>query len=153
MKQTGSAAKFAADFVATAQTLGYPDKMQRDFFPGRLKSTVQKGLTLMPTPQTFQEMMEAAIRIDSIAYHLDKEEAQAVKAAKPGSSNPSSSYSPKPSGSGSGPSHESQKSFLYPQSSSRPPQSSSSFPRSNAPRPNAPRSQPRAPLSQEEKDK
>ena len=72
MTQTGSASAFAAEFSAVCDILGLDDVSRMSLFRQRLKPAVREGLAYVPAVDTFDELVERAVRIDHAQYSLRK---------------------------------------------------------------------------------
>ena len=99
LKQTGSAAKFAAEFKSTTNILGIQDESRVALFTNALKPELQRALALVRGIKTFDELVEAAVRIDNLNFALAKAEAKAdskssSKSASQGRGNTPSSSRP-----------------------------------------------------------
>ena len=137
LTQTGSASAFASEFLTLINILGIDDESAIAMFTSKLKEDVQRGLALIDEPETLNQLVEAAVRIDHVTFSLAKDQRNASRAAnkpnvaKSSSSGPSHSHSYAPSS----------------RTSTAPPKSS------NNNKPTTYPSHPRGPLSQEEKDR
>src|SRR5277367_2143231 len=72
LKQTGSASKFAAEFLTIANILGIDDESRFALFTAGLKPEVQRALALVRDIDTFEELVDAAVQIDHINFTLAK---------------------------------------------------------------------------------
>src|SRR5277367_137387 len=72
LKQTGSASKFASEFLTIANILGIDDESRFALFTAGLKSEVQRALALVRDIDTFEELVDAAVQIDHINFTLAK---------------------------------------------------------------------------------
>jgi hypothetical protein len=101
MEQTGSAHAFSAEFTSLCEILGVDETTRRILFVPKLKLAVRKSLALAPTPTTFNELVELAVRADDINFIAEKAE-KAEKSrnnASPKPQKPQNSPSPQPSSS------------------------------------------------------
>jgi len=74
MEQTGSAHTFSAEFTSLCEILGVDERTRRILFVPKLKLAVRKSLALAPTPATFSELVELAVRADDINFITEKAE-------------------------------------------------------------------------------
>src|SRR5277367_5493891 len=95
LKQTGSAFKFAPEFLIIANILGIDDESHFALFTVRLKPEVQRALALVRDIDTFEELVDAAVQIDHINFTLAK--ADSKSSANKLSSSHGKSTMPSPS--------------------------------------------------------
>jgi hypothetical protein len=88
LKQTGSAAKFASEFLTIANILGIDDESRFALFTNGLKPEVQRALAISRDIDRFEDLVDAAVQIDHVNFTLAKAEA---KAESKSSGKPSSS--------------------------------------------------------------
>ena len=129
LKQTGSAAKFASEFQTITNLLGTDEDTCIALFTKGLKLEVQRSLATILNLNTFDDLVDAAIQIDTVNFNLNKADKADKATNKP--------YS---------------KKLQQPSTSL-----STSAPVSHAPsttfRPHGKFSTPRPPVSQEEKER
>jgi len=77
LKQTGSAAKFASEFLTIANILGIDDESRFALFTNGLKPEVQRALAISRDIDRFEELVDAAVQIDHVNFTLAKAEAKA----------------------------------------------------------------------------
>jgi Domain of unknown function (DUF4939) len=136
MEQTGSAHTFSAEFTSLCEILGVDERTRRILFMPKLKLAVRKSLALAPTPPTFDELVELAVRADDINFIAEKAE-KAEKSRNNASSKPQKPQNPP----------NSQSSFSRLQQ----PRNHSSPPSTNAT--SSPLTNRRGPLSDKEKER
>src|SRR5271170_1556489 len=76
LKQTGSASKFASEFLTIANIHGIDDESRFALFTAGLKSEVQRALALVRDIDTFEELVDAAVQIDHVNFALAKAESK-----------------------------------------------------------------------------
>src|SRR5271170_2380780 len=76
LKQTGSASKFASEFLTIANILGIDDESRFALFTAGLKPEVQSALALVRDIDTFEELVDAAVQIDHVNFTLAKAESK-----------------------------------------------------------------------------
>ena len=77
LKQTGSAAKFASEFLTIANILGIDDESRFALFTNGLKPEVQRALAISRDIDRFEDLVDAAVQIDHVNFTLAKAEAKA----------------------------------------------------------------------------
>lgn len=87
LKQTGSASKFASEFLTIANILGINDESRFALFTNALKPEVQRALALVRDIDSFEDLVDAAIQIDHVNYTLAKAESKAESKAAGKSAN------------------------------------------------------------------
>jgi hypothetical protein len=138
LKQTGSASKFASEFLTIANILGIEEESHFALFTEGLKPDVQRALVLIHNIDSFEELVDAAVQIDHVNFTLAKTEAKAE----------SKSYGKLGSGKVNAP-----PSFRLPQSHCNSSHPSASSPYHSRTPTSQNSSGSHAPISQEEKDR
>ena len=72
LKQTGSAAKFASEFQTITNLLGTDEDTCIALFTKGLKPEVQHALATILNLNTFDDLVDAAIQIDTVNFNLNK---------------------------------------------------------------------------------
>jgi hypothetical protein len=76
LKQTGSASKFASEFLTIANILDVDEESRFALFTNGLKPEVQRALAIARDADTFEELVNSAVQIDHVNYTLAKAEAK-----------------------------------------------------------------------------
>ena len=91
LKQTKSAAAYAAEFLEVTAPLDLGEDGLRTWFYKGLKTDLKKSLVFLPEAKTFHEFVSQCISLDQRLYHTRKEEELAAKASKSSSKPPDNS--------------------------------------------------------------
>jgi len=144
LKQTKSAAAYAAEFLEVTAPLDLGEGGLRTWFYKGLKTDLKKSLVFLPEAENFQKFVSQCISLDQRLYHTRKEEELAAKASKSSSKPPDNGPKQQPKHH----SHNSKKTHSSASSSNAGARSSDSSPpkRQQSDRP-------RGPLSEEEKQR
>jgi hypothetical protein len=138
LKQTGSASKFASEFLTIANILDVDEESRFALFTNGLKPEVQRALAIARDADTFEELVNSAVQIDHVNYTLAKaSQSESKSSGKSGSGKGNAPPSSRP---------QQPRNDSNPSSSSPPPNNSRTSSSKNA-------SGSHGPISQEEKDR
>jgi Ty3 transposon capsid-like protein/Zinc knuckle len=88
LKQTKSAAAYAAEFLEVSAPLDLGENGQRALFYKGLKTDIKKALVFLPEAESFRKLVEQCVGIDQRLFYARKEEEMAMKASKSSSKPP-----------------------------------------------------------------
>src|SRR5436305_10484376 len=88
LKQTKSAASYAAEFLEITAPLELGENGQHTLFYRGLKTDIKKALVFLPEAENFQKFVQQCISLDQRLFYVKREEEMAAKSSRSSSSKP-----------------------------------------------------------------